>query len=85
MKQQTFLILAGLAAAIAPLCAQAQKQPRTAWGDPDLQGQWNSQTSTPLQRPLQGPLAERDTLSQEEAEMAAFEANARDAARAGGK
>jgi hypothetical protein len=42
--------------------------PRTAWGDPDLQGQWNSQTSTPLQRPLQGPLAERDTLSQEEAE-----------------
>jgi hypothetical protein len=42
--------------------------PRTAWGDPDLQGQWNSQTSTPLQRPLAGPLAARDQLSQEEAE-----------------
>ena len=31
--------------------------PRTAWGDPDLQGQWNSQTSTPLERPLTGALA----------------------------
>jgi hypothetical protein len=42
--------------------------PRTAWGDPDLQGQWNSQTSTPLERPLTGALAEKDTLSDEEAE-----------------
>ena len=42
--------------------------PRTAWGDPDLQGQWNSQTSTPLERPLSGPLAEKETLSDEEAE-----------------
>jgi hypothetical protein len=25
--------------------------PRTAWGDPDLQGIWNNATSTPLQRP----------------------------------
>jgi len=50
--------------------------PRTAWGDPDLQGQWNSQTSTPLQRPVEGKLAERDTLSEEEAE-ALEEANRR--------
>ena len=42
--------------------------PRTAWGDPDLQGQWNSQTSTPLERPLEGRLAETDTLSVEEAQ-----------------
>src|SRR5215510_7543735 len=42
--------------------------PRTAWGDPDLQGQWNSQTSTPLQRPLEGKLASRETLSEEEAD-----------------
>src|SRR5262249_2292565 len=41
---------------------------RTPWGDPDLQGQWNSQTSTPLQRPLEGKLAARETLSEEEAE-----------------
>src|ERR1700674_1117372 len=42
--------------------------PRTSWGDPDLQGQWNSQTSTPLERPGTGPLAGKETLSDEEAE-----------------
>ena len=43
--------------------------PRTAWGDPDLQGQWgNSQTSTPLERPLSGALAGKETLSDEAAE-----------------
>src|SRR6266446_6612715 len=26
------------------------EQPRTAWGDPDLQGIWNNVTATPLQR-----------------------------------
>jgi hypothetical protein len=42
--------------------------PRTAWGDPDLQGQWNSQTSTPLERPRTGELAQKETLTDEEAE-----------------
>jgi hypothetical protein len=42
--------------------------PRTAWGDPDLQGQWNSQTSTPLERPVSGDLANREAVSEEEAE-----------------
>ena len=42
--------------------------PRTPWGDPDLQGQWNSQTSTPLERPLEGRLAETDDLSPAEAQ-----------------
>ena len=51
--------------------------PRTPWGDPDLQGQWNSQTSTPLERPLEGRLAETDTLSPEEAQ--AIEAANREA------
>ena len=37
--------------------------PRTAWGDPDLQGQWNSQTSTPLERPRTGALAGKETLT----------------------
>jgi hypothetical protein len=41
---------------------------KTPWGDPDLQGQWNSQTSTPLQRPLTGALAGKDTISEDEAE-----------------
>ncbi len=48
--------------------ADAGTFPMTAWGDPDLQGQWNSQTSTPLQRPLEGPLARLGTLTAEEAE-----------------
>ena len=48
--------------------ADAGTFPMTAWGDPDLQGQWNSQTSTPLQRPLEGPLARLGTLTLEEAE-----------------
>jgi hypothetical protein len=40
--------------------------PRTPWGDPDLQGLWSNQTSTPLERPsaLQG----KATLTPEEAE-----------------
>ena len=62
-----------LAAILAPLPAAAQAgsdwaAPRTPWGDPDLQGQWNSQTSTPLERPLDGPLAGREALSDDEAE-----------------
>src|SRR5438128_2675230 len=55
--------LAGQAARSAakttkPDASKAWTPPHTAWGDPDLQGQWNSQTSTPLQRPLTGVLAE---------------------------
>jgi len=42
--------------------------PRTPWGDPDLQGEWNSQTSTPLERPLTGALAGKESISEEEAE-----------------
>ena len=42
--------------------------PRTPWGDPDIQGQWNSQTATPLERPASGPLAGREQISEEEAE-----------------
>jgi hypothetical protein len=48
--------------------AAKYEAPRTSWGDPDLQGQWNSQTSTPLERPRSGALAEKDSLSEEEAE-----------------
>jgi hypothetical protein len=47
---------------------QAYTAPRTPWGDPDLQGQWNSQTATPLERPLTGLLAEKESLTDEEAE-----------------
>jgi hypothetical protein len=48
--------------------------PKTSWGDPDIQGQWNSQTSTPLERPLTGELAGKNVLSDEEAETLENEA-----------
>jgi hypothetical protein len=56
------------AKAARPAVTKNWAPPRTPWGDPDLQGQWNSQTSTPLQRPVEGKLAARETLSEEEAE-----------------
>jgi hypothetical protein len=56
---------------------EAYTAPRTAWGDPDLQGQWNSQTSTPLERPLTGALAGRETLTDEESEGLEAENQAR--------
>jgi hypothetical protein len=43
--------------------------PRTAWGDPDLQGVWNYATMTPLERPRE--LSSADTLTAEQA--AAYE------------
>jgi hypothetical protein len=73
------IIFAGVAAVACTGPAEERgggwKPPRTPWGDPDIQGQWNNQTSTPLQRPTSGPLAGRDTISEEEAET--FEASER--------
>ena len=40
--------------------------PRTAWGDPDLQGTWNNGTITPLER-ARGA-GEKELLSKEEEE-----------------
>ena len=55
-----------------PMAASAQsgaddgwELPRTAWGDPDLQGVWTSATLTPLERPARQ--AGRDLLTDEEA------------------
>lgn len=49
--------------------ADGWTSPRTAWGDPDLQGIWNNVTATSLERPA--ALADRARLTDEEA--AAFE------------
>jgi hypothetical protein len=46
--------------------AKSFKLSRTAWGDPDIQGIWNFGTITPLQRPLKGEFANRDSLTPEE-------------------
>ena len=60
------------AAVLMPVAVAGQSAPWTppvtTWGDPDLQGQWNSQTSTPLERPIEGPLSSTDSLTAEEAE-----------------
>ena len=72
-------MIASLAVALGLLTtahAQSWKVPRTAWGDPDLDGIWNYATMTPLERPRE--LAAKDTLTAEEA--AAFERQTRSAA-----
>src|SRR5437868_13686286 len=38
--------------------------PRTAWGEPDLQGKWSYATITPLERPADA--ASKEVLSREE-------------------
>ena len=55
--------------ALTPICAAAQStnstaSPRTAWGDPDLQGIWNNATTTPLERP--DDLGGQELLTNEE-------------------
>ena len=55
--------------ALTPMFAAAQStnstpSPRTAWGDPDLQGIWNNATTTPLERP--DDLGRQELLTDEE-------------------
>src|ERR1700674_4501579 len=50
---------------------KAYTQPKTPWGDPDLQGIWNDATSTPLQRPAR--LGEKGVLTEQEADQFAEE------------
>ena len=67
-RAQTALWMIVMLTAAAPVTGQtAWTSPATPWGDPDLQGQWNSQTSIPLERPLEGPLAGKESLTEEEA------------------
>ena len=69
------LVVLLLQAARTPL--QGQSQPdgagtaanggaalKTAWGDPDLQGIWNQEFNTPLQRPAQ--YADREFFTDQE-------------------
>ena len=59
---------------LAPVIGQAPSDlgKRTPWGDPDLQGIWNSKTITPLQRPDE--FADRPFLTDEEAAALELEA-----------
>ncbi len=50
----------------APKTTASDKTPRTAWGDPDLQGTWSNGTITPLERPRGA--GEKELLSKAEEE-----------------
>ena len=70
MRHTLLAVIGGGVVVLALGCGAPSQYvaPRTACGDPDLQGQWNSQTSTPLERPQTGALANREAVSEEEAE-----------------
>jgi hypothetical protein len=55
--------------------SKAWTPPRTPWGDPDLQGAWTTQTTTPLERPAR--FGERALLSEEEVAELQREADSR--------
>jgi hypothetical protein len=74
MRFRFLALAAAFAVGIVTLSAQSPyTAPRTPWGHPDLQGNWNAATLTPLERPdnAQGKLS----LTKEEA--AAIERNER--------
>ena len=58
------VVVAVVSLGAVPAVAQTAA-PRTAWGQPDLQGIWDFRTITPLQRP--DGLAGREFLTEEEA------------------
>ncbi len=73
MKSRVSRWMVGAAVMIVgllPLSAAAQEpdpgwvQPRTSWGDPDLQGVWSNETITPFERPADQ--ADREFLTEDE-------------------
>ncbi len=69
------LVLGGLAVALHAQSGQATANPkqqlRTPWGDPDLQGNWDGGTLTPVQRPAR--FADKPVLTPEEAKKVVAE------------
>jgi hypothetical protein len=76
-------VILGVLLVSAPTAGQLMpaadwEPPRTPWGDPDLQGIWDSKSTTPLERPAQ--YADQEFLTDEE--IAALEdAEVREASR----
>ena len=71
------VVVAVVSLGAIPAVAQTEA-PRTAWGQPDLQGVWDFRTITPMQRPER--LADQEFLTEEEAanlDQAAVDRNSR--------
>src|SRR5689334_8639484 len=66
MSYRIFILSAALAAAAAAQATKPWVPPKTAWGDPDLQGIWTgtSMIGTPVQRPA--GIGDRGTLTDAE-------------------
>src|SRR5688572_26143395 len=62
----TVLVLVLSAIGLAAQAAQTYTPPKTAWGEPDLQGIWSGETLTPLERPAK--FAGKPVLTPSEAE-----------------
>src|ERR1700691_5398725 len=76
MSARFLLFVTAIASVLLPaVCGQV---PKTAWGDPDLQGMWPGNMGVPLQRPAS--LGNRATLT--DAEFAQKEAQAQKQAQA---
>src|SRR5215203_6184802 len=65
----SLLVLLVVTLGAAAAFAQQPAQPRTPWGEPDLQGVWDYWTFTPLERPAE--FAGKETLTREEAKQLA--------------
>ena len=72
MLLRLFMVLTIVSAGVQ---AQSAKQFRTPWGEPDLQGIWNGETLTPLQRPAR--FANKPVLTPEETAKAEGEVDSR--------
>ena len=72
MLVRLFMVLTIVSAGVQ---AQPAEQFRTPWGEPDLQGIWNGETLTPLQRPAR--FANQPVLTPEEAAKAEAEVDSR--------
>ena len=66
------VVIAVMCLASVPIAGQAPAQgqadytsPRTPWGDPDLQGMWDTRTYTPFERPAE--FGTREFMTSEEA------------------
>src|SRR3954465_7566757 len=86
MPSRLFALTGGLALLVGSLAValhaqtgqvttNSKQQFRTSWGDPDLQGNWDGGTLTPMQRPAR--FADKPVLTPEEAKKVVAEVLAR--------